>query len=162
MLEFKKYLESIKIDIDNEINKLKRNKRKNVFDTIFKRGACGGKSCSRRQPGEVGWSDGDDELEINKENYKLIKLTPEISPGAKCYHVIKENEEHVILEIPTNQKNLISQAEIKNYNFYIEKNKNKILFQINKNLNSQIVYNKYTKFNNKIIIEYKVIDTDLK
>jgi hypothetical protein len=162
MLEFKKYLESVKIDINHEIDKLKRNKKNiksGVFSTLFKRGACGGKSCSRRQPGEVGWSDDQDELEVNKENYKLIKLSPEVSPGSKCYYLTKDEEEFIILEVPINEKNFIEQANLKNYNFYIEKNKIKIFLQINKNLNSKISYNKHTKFKNKIIIEYKIVDT---
>jgi hypothetical protein len=164
MLSFKKYLkEAIKIDLDSELEKLSRNKNKStkkaVFDTIFKKGACGGKSCSRRQPGETGWDYRDDynDLMGNKENYKPLKLHPEVSPGAKCYYVEKNNGEFILLEVPFNTKSLIIPADIKNYNFYIEKNKNKIFLQINKDLTNQIKYVKHTKFNNKLIIEYQVI-----
>jgi hypothetical protein len=172
MLEFKKYFEEIDINLDYELSKIRRNDRgagrgvlgvgSGIFNTIFKKGACGGKSCSIRSPGEVGWNyDDDDELEVAKKNYKPIKIVPEIVLGLKCYYAIKNAEENIVLEIPIKNKE-ISEAEIKNYNFYIEKNKNQIFTQIwpgRTNLDAQIKYKKHMIFNSKLIIEYQLLST---
>lgn len=142
MLEFKKYL--------NEINE---NLANALYTSVLKRGACGNKSCSRRQPGEYSWRD--EESNQNTEDYKIININPPISNNSKLYY--NKNKEYITIEFSLKDNNpiKINYHQINTYNNYIQKNKNEILTQIGKQ--DQIVkYFNYAQYENKLLINFKI------